>query len=164
MRVEVEITRLQAIHAITQHIASLASNAASQTASDPLEPFEGDFSRLLEDFRAEYDEYDLDEVIVGAIAQVVGHGLPSGRKSKLTCPIARALVPRFRAPGTVRCLAEGTAEMETGLPVLRVRSDADDCRGSLRSDSVAERERTGWVCVAGNRGRSMADSHSIVET
>jgi hypothetical protein len=38
---------------------------------DPLEPFTADFTKLIEDFRAEYDEYDLDEVVVGAISQVV---------------------------------------------------------------------------------------------
>ncbi|KAI5454841.1 hypothetical protein NCC49_002123 [Naganishia albida] len=88
---EEKITRLQAIHAITQHIASLASNAAAQTASDPLEPFEGDFTRLLEDFRAEYDEYDLDEVIVGAIAQVLA-------------PLFRAFEPLAQSDALLKAL------------------------------------------------------------
>lgn len=66
-----EIYRLQTIHAITQHISSLASTATALDNVDPLEPFTADFTKLIEDFRAEYDEYDLDEVVVGAISQVV---------------------------------------------------------------------------------------------
>jgi hypothetical protein len=66
-----EIHRLQTIHAITQHISSLASTATALDNADPLEPFTADFTKLIEDFRAEYDEYDLDEVVVGAISQVV---------------------------------------------------------------------------------------------
>jgi tuftelin-interacting protein 11 len=72
----------------------LASSGAPQSAADPLEPFEGDFARLLEDFRAEYDEYDLDEVIVGAIAQVVG--TRHARRVNRANPV-RQLAPWFRA-------------------------------------------------------------------
>lgn len=71
LRAPPEIHRLQTIHGITQHISSLASNATIPDAEDPLEPFTVDFSKLIEDFREEYDEYDLDEVVVGAISQVV---------------------------------------------------------------------------------------------
>jgi tuftelin-interacting protein 11 len=66
-----EIHRLQTIHAITQHISSLASTVTALDTVDPLEPFTADFTKLIEDFRAEYEEYDLDEVVVGAISQVV---------------------------------------------------------------------------------------------
>ncbi|KAJ9104009.1 hypothetical protein QFC19_004143 [Naganishia cerealis] len=68
---EDEIARLQSIHTITQHISSLAANVCSADAEDPLKTFEADFNQLIEEFRAEYDEYDLDEVLVGAISQVL---------------------------------------------------------------------------------------------
>lgn len=92
-----EINRLQAIHAITQHISSLASDVVAHGAVDPLGPFENDFTRLIEDFRSEYDEYDLDEVVVGAIAQVVSKRLRV--KSTLfgqRLPLQRQLAPLFR--------------------------------------------------------------------
>lgn len=61
---------------------------------DPLEPFANDFTRLIEDFRAEYDEYDLDEVVVGAIAQVVS---TLRRTSGCARSPSRQLAPLFRA-------------------------------------------------------------------
>ncbi|KAJ9106349.1 hypothetical protein QFC21_001495 [Naganishia friedmannii] len=68
---ENKILRLQSIHTITQHISSLATDPSPTDAEDPLNKFEDDFTRLIEEFRAEYDEYDLDEVLVGAISQAL---------------------------------------------------------------------------------------------
>lgn len=78
-----EIHRLQTIHGITQHISSLSSNAITPDAKDPLDPFTDDFTKLIEDFREEYDEYDLDEVVVGAISQVVSNGTGFASMSSL---------------------------------------------------------------------------------
>ncbi|KAJ9124319.1 hypothetical protein QFC22_001119 [Naganishia vaughanmartiniae] len=68
---ENKILRLQSIHAITQHISSLATDLSPMDEEDPLNKFEDDFTKLIEEFRAEYDEYDLDEVLVGAISQAL---------------------------------------------------------------------------------------------
>jgi tuftelin-interacting protein 11 len=101
-----EIHRLQTIHAITQHISSLASTATALDNADPLEPFTADFTKLIEDFRAEYEEYDLDEVVVGAISQVVSViRSPSMSRSANIENIARAHVQGFRTTRRIRCAA-----------------------------------------------------------
>jgi hypothetical protein len=65
-----EITELKAVQQIVQNIQD---NIQQPTRSEA-EPFTNvadDFSLLLSEYRAQYDEYQLDEVVVGAIAQLV---------------------------------------------------------------------------------------------
>jgi hypothetical protein len=65
-----EIARLQKIQAIVAGISATVSQqiAASDLSLDPLTE---KFGRLLHDFRDEYALLSLDEVVVGAIGQVV---------------------------------------------------------------------------------------------
>lgn len=42
-----------------------------KTGADPLNDLADEFNTLLSDYREQYDEYDLDEVVVGAIAQLL---------------------------------------------------------------------------------------------
>ncbi len=43
----------------------------SKTRANPLDDLADDFNTLLSDYREQYDEYDLDEVVVGAIGQML---------------------------------------------------------------------------------------------
>jgi hypothetical protein len=61
---------LQRIQDITNDISTIAAQQISK--SDPsLHPFAQSFDLLLHDFKAEYATYALDDVVVGAIGQVV---------------------------------------------------------------------------------------------
>ena len=64
------ISRIQSIQSIITDISSIASEQA--VTSDPtLHPLTVHFDSLLHDFKDEYSSLALDEVIVGAIGQVV---------------------------------------------------------------------------------------------
>ena len=64
------ISRIRSIQSIITDISSIASEQA--VTSDPtLHPLTVHFDSLLHDFKDEYSSLALDEVIVGAIGQVV---------------------------------------------------------------------------------------------
>jgi hypothetical protein len=64
------MARLQSIQTV---VAAISSKVLQQTAASDLslEPLTESFGRLLHDFRDEYALLSLDEVVVGAIGQVV---------------------------------------------------------------------------------------------
>ncbi|KAI0924244.1 hypothetical protein AcW2_005176 [Taiwanofungus camphoratus] len=72
-RVEEEaelISRLQQVHLVVDDINSQAREMAS-TYEASLEPFSANFEKLLGQYPREFDRYQLDEIVVAAIAPVV---------------------------------------------------------------------------------------------
>jgi tuftelin-interacting protein 11 len=67
---EKRITRLTAVQALVKSISSLASEQSTQ-AHPSLSPLTESFATLLDEYKAEYVSEQLDEVVVGAIAQVM---------------------------------------------------------------------------------------------
>ncbi len=65
-----EVVRLRAVQEVVKAIVAKTAELPGNVPK-PLEPLSGDFTLLLEDYRAEYDDYELDEVVVGAISQIV---------------------------------------------------------------------------------------------
>ena len=65
------IARMQKIHLICDDIQSVARGLASsyEATLDPLSPH---ISQLVTMYASEYDRYRLDEIVVAAIAPIVG--------------------------------------------------------------------------------------------
>jgi hypothetical protein len=64
------VNKLEQIQEIIEEIRSVAATQASQ-ANPSLLPLSGLFERLLEQHKDDYTALDLDDVVVGAIAQIV---------------------------------------------------------------------------------------------
>lgn len=64
------ITRLQQVNLVVDNISAQAREMASMYEAS-LDPFSANFEKLLGQFPKEFDRYQLDEVVVGAIAPVV---------------------------------------------------------------------------------------------
>lgn len=64
------VNKLEQIQEIIEEITSVAATQASQ-ANPSLLPLSGLFERLLEQHKDDYTALDLDDVVVGAIAQIV---------------------------------------------------------------------------------------------
>lgn len=61
---------MQQINAIVQDISVKAQEVSSHYEAS-LDVFSADFDKLAIDYSPEYDQYDLDEVVVGAVAPYV---------------------------------------------------------------------------------------------
>lgn len=101
------IARLQQIHLVVDDINSEAKQL-SASYEPTLDPFSPSFDKLLGQFPSEFDRYRLDEVVVAAIAPVVGsplntHGffLTVRTASPIACelePTGRSIVADFNIP------------------------------------------------------------------
>jgi hypothetical protein len=66
---------LARVQILVETIANIAREQASH-AEPSIAPLTDSFNELLNDFADEYEALDLDEVVVGALAQVVSLPLP----------------------------------------------------------------------------------------
>jgi tuftelin-interacting protein 11 len=64
------IARLQQVHLVTDEISGLAKDAAS-SYDTTLDVFTPAFEKLLAQYTREYERYNLDEIVVAAIAPMV---------------------------------------------------------------------------------------------
>lgn len=67
---DVAISRLQQIYKIVEDVNTKSKQLAS-SYDETLDVFSADFDRLSLEYSTEYDQYALDEVVVGAIAPYV---------------------------------------------------------------------------------------------
>jgi tuftelin-interacting protein 11 len=67
--------RLREVHEIANQVATLVQQV-NNSRGDPLESMKDQFNRLVDEYKDEYKEYDLDEVVIGAMSQTV-----SGRQN-----------------------------------------------------------------------------------
>ena len=70
--------RLEEIQGVVQEIATKLE-AVDQQAKNPLHSLESELNRLIDHFTNEYEEYDLDEVMIGAMTRAVSNHYPRSR-------------------------------------------------------------------------------------
>lgn len=69
---EIKITNMETILLTIESVKSKIQTTDTKIQQEqPLADLADDFKTLIEDYRLEYDEYDLDDVVVGAIAHVL---------------------------------------------------------------------------------------------
>lgn len=91
-----KLRRLDEALAIVQRIQEKLPSIDSQ-ADRPLDVLASDFSALIDDHRAEYDEYELDDVVVGCISQVLGPLLREWQPLESSQKLLDCLLPWKRA-------------------------------------------------------------------
>jgi tuftelin-interacting protein 11 len=78
------IARLQQVHLVADELSALARTQAASDTEGSLDAFTPLFDRLLAQYTPEYARYNLDEVVVAAVAPTVrpapARGLPCPRR------------------------------------------------------------------------------------
>ena len=71
LKIGIVIRRLQAVHLVVDDISSRAKEAAMSDYEPSVEVFSTLVEKLISEYSKEYDRYQLDEIVVAAIAPTV---------------------------------------------------------------------------------------------
>lgn len=127
------IARLEQIQSHVAEIASLAT-AQAQQASPSLVPFQAAFDALLQGFKEEYVKLDLDDVLVGAIGQVVSR--TSGIRADTKTRTAFAEWQPFDVSSDVLLSSLKTWKHAYRLPTSESEVSRDQGRGMTAWESL----------------------------